>query len=228
METNVSDFEKIVLAQNVIQGASYDEHYFTGEWRQGGNDYSLETRRRIEGKNPANIKEVFEPKCALDLGCGPGALMQLLHEIDVDCYGIDFSEGAKKVAPPTIVDKIHVGSVTDYFDFGGKKFDLVICRELLEHLTILQIRQTVANMAALTTRFVYVTTRFHPNPDSLLAVTDDKVTDPTHITVLNKDFLRLLFVLEGMRRREDLEQKLDWKNYGRVLVYEKPSQDDLG
>jgi len=45
--------------------------------------------------------------------------------------------------------------------------------------------------------------------------------DPTHITLLNKDFLRLLFVLEGCRVRPDLEQKMDWGHKGRVLVYEK-------
>jgi len=219
----IKKFEEIVLKQEAVSDVHYDEHYFTGEWREGGNDYSLETRRKIEGKNPQNIKDAFSPECVLDLGCGPGALMHLLDEIGVRTYGIDFSEGAQKVAPPSVKDRIHVGSVTDFHDFGVK-FDLVVCRELLEHLTILQVRKTVANMARLTTRFVYVTTRFHPAPDSLLAVTDDKVTDPTHITVLNKDFLRLMFVLEGMKQRPDLEQKLDWKNYGRVLVYEKITQ----
>jgi len=38
---------------------------------------------------------------------------------------------------------------------------------------------------------------------------------------VNKDFLKVLFMLEGLKPRYDLERKLDWKNYGRVLVFEK-------
>jgi hypothetical protein len=40
-------------------------------------------------------------------------------------------------------------------------------------------------------------------------------------TLLNKDMLRLMFVLEGCRSRPDLEAKMDWGNNGRVLVLEK-------
>jgi len=60
-----------------------------GEWRAGDNNYSLETRRRIEAKNPQLIKDVFQPARVIDLGCGPGALMHLLHEIGVEADGID-------------------------------------------------------------------------------------------------------------------------------------------
>jgi hypothetical protein len=39
--------------------------------------------------------------------------------------------------------------------------------------------------------------------------------------MLNQDFLRTLFVLEGFKRRKDLEVRMDWKGLGRVLVYER-------
>ena len=48
-------------------------------------------------------------------------------------------------------------------------------------------------------RFAYVTTRFHPDPQDLLDFTTQFDVDPSHITLLNKDFLRVLFVLEGFR-----------------------------
>ena len=38
---------------------------------------------------------------------------------------------------------------------------------------------------------------------------------------MNMDMLRLMFVLQGFRRRSDLETRMDWMNKGRVLVYEK-------
>ena len=100
-------------------------------------------------------------------------------------------------------------------------YDLVICREVLEHLTVLQVKQTVTNMVRMTSKFIYVTTRFHPNPASLLDFTTQFDVDPSHITLLNKDMLRLMFVLEGCRSRPDLEARMDWGNKGRVLVLEK-------
>ena len=218
---NIQDFEARVLGQKPVGAAHYDAEYFTGEWRDGGNSYSLETRRQIEAKNPALIKEVFEPVRALDLGCGPGALMHLLWELGVDVSGIDFAESSRRLATPEVRDRITVGSVTDPALAPADAFDLVICREVLEHLTVLEVRQAVANMVRMTSRYVYVTTRFHPNPATLLDFNQQDDLDPTHITLLNKDLLRLLFVLEGCRSRPDLEGRMDWGGKGRVLVLEK-------
>ena len=61
----------------------------------------------------------------------------------------------------------------------------------------------------------------HASPASLLDFTTQFDVDPSHITLLNKDMLRLMFVLEGCKSRPDLEAKMDWGNKGRVLVLEK-------
>ena len=218
---NITEFETAVLAQKPVESEHYDAEYFTGDWRDAGNNYSLETRRQIEAKNPHLIKEVFQPKKALDLGCGPGALMHLLWEIGVECDGIDFAESSRQLATPEVRDRISIGYVGDPTLKPADAYDLVICREVLEHLTVLQVKETVANMVRMTNKFIYVTTRFHPNPASLLDFTTQFDVDPSHITLLNKDMLRLMFVLEGCRSRPDLEQRMDWGNKGRVLVLEK-------
>jgi len=219
-EDKIADFEKFVLGQKEFDSKYYDDKYLSGQWKDGANSYSIENRRRLEGKNPENIKKVFKPKKVLDYGCGPGALMLFLDELGVDVYGLDFSQAAKDEAPSKVANRIFIGSVEDQNDIMTD-FDLVICRETLEHLTVLQLVKTVQNLAKITNKYLYITTRFHPNPQSLLDVTDQPEVDPSHITLLNKDFLRTLFVLEGLKSRRDLEKKLDWKNYGRVLVFEK-------
>ena len=216
----ISEFEQAIYAQKPTGSEHYDAEYFTGEWRAEGNSYSLETRRQIEARNPQMIKDVFQPKRVLDLGCGPGALMHLLWELGVDVEGIDFAESSKRLATPEVRDRITIGS-TDQPLLPDNAFDLVISREVLEHLTVFQVKKTVENMVRMTSRFIYCTTRFHPEPASLLDFTTQFDVDPTHITLLNKDLLRLMFVLAGCRTRPDLEAKMDWLNKGRVLVMEK-------
>ena len=219
-ETVVQRFEEAVTAQQPIGAVHYDTEYFVSDWRDEENRYDIETRRRIEGRNPALIKDVFEPERVLDMGCGPGALMFLLAELGVEVDGIDFSAEIKALAPEEVRDRITVAPVTER-NVADRSYDLVVCREVFEHLTVLQIRQAVAAVCAASSRFVYATTRFHPRPSSLLDFTTQFDVDPSHITLLNKEFLRCLFVLEGFRRREDLESRMDWAEKRRVLVYER-------
>jgi SAM-dependent methyltransferase len=217
----ITEFERRVLEQKPTAAAHYDAEYWTGDWRAAGNNYRLETRRAIEAQNPALIKDVFAPARALDLGCGPGALMHLLRELGVDVEGIDYADSSLRLATPEVHDRIVIGNVTDATLKPADRYDLVICREVLEHLTVLEVKQCVANMVRMTSRYVYVTTRFHPDPGDLLDFNQKDDLDPSHITLLNKDLLRLMFVLEGCRSRPDLEARMDWGNKGRVLVLEK-------
>jgi SAM-dependent methyltransferase len=216
----VQAFEDVVLGQRPWSAEHYDDDYFASEWREGGNRYDLETRRRIEARSPELIKEVFEPRRVLDVGCGPGFLMQFLHELGVDVHGVDFSPASTTLAPEAVRDRIAIGDVTARH-VEPQTFDLVICREVLEHLTVLQVRETVRQLCAASSRYVYATTRFHPDPSTLLDVTTQFDVDPTHITLMTKDLLRVLFVLEGFGRRSDLEDRMDWGGKGRVLVYER-------
>jgi 2-polyprenyl-3-methyl-5-hydroxy-6-metoxy-1,4-benzoquinol methylase len=217
---DVQAFEQAVLAQEQVTPEHYDDEYFAADWREEGNRYELETRRRVEDRNPALIREVFEPTRVLDVGCGPGFLMLFLAELGVEVEGVDFSPSSHELAPPEMREKILIGDVAEPH-VPERSFDLVICREVLEHLTVIQVRKTVEQLCRASSRFVYVTTRFHADPQSLLDFTTDFETDPTHVTLLAKDFLRCLFVLEGFRRREDLEERMDWAGKGRVLVYER-------
>lgn len=217
---NVRAFEQIVLTQKPFEPAHYDDDYFASDWREDDNRYDLESRRRIEDRNPALIKEVFTPKRVLDVGCGPGFLMEFLRELGVDVRGVDFSPSSITLAPEGVRDRIRIGPV-DALEEPDGAADLVICREVMEHLTVLQVRRAVAELCRVSARFVYVTTRFHTKPSSLLDVATDFETDPTHITLMTKDLLRTIFVLEGLRSRPDLEAELDWGGKGRVLVYER-------
>jgi SAM-dependent methyltransferase len=216
----VAAFEQAVLNQRPVEPEHYDDAYFTSDWRGGDNRYDLETRRRIEARNPALIKEVFGPKRVLDVGCGPGFLMFFLHELGLEADGIDFSPSSRELAPLQVAERIIVGSV-DEPRVPERSYDLVVCREVTEHLTVLQVARTVEQLCRASSRYVYLTTRFHPDPASLLDFTTQPEIDPSHITLLSKDFMRVLFVLNGFAQRPDLEKRMDWAGKNRVLVYER-------
>lgn len=183
-------------------------------------DYSFEARRPIEDPQVELILHAMKPSTVLDAGCGFGHLVMLLRARGVRCYGFDL----EKRWPDIIGSKcarVDISNESAHLVERWQQPDLVICREVLEHLTVRQIARTVRNLVRWTSKYVYVTTRFHADPKHLLDVQTRDELDPTHITLLNQDFLRTLFVLEGCRRCEGLEQTMDWRGMGRVLVYEK-------
>lgn len=202
-------FETLVLAQKPAITA----------WT-AVTDYSIESREKIEGDHPRLIQEVFQPKAVMDCGCGPdGILVRLLQKRGILALGFDVQLPMRGVNPA-----LTYGDVADPFaikqEDGPPFADLVICREVLEHLTLVQIKTAITNLCRFTKRFVYVTTRFSSEHDLLRVETHDDL-DPTHISLPSKDLLRLLFVLEGMKRRADLEDRMDHQKKHRVLVYEK-------
>lgn len=177
--------------------------------------YDIKARREAEGPQPQLIVDTFTPEHVLDYGCGYGLLVAFLAELGVNVHGYEPNLDLAKV-PPYVR---HL--VTTQKPQPGMA-DLVICREVLEHVPLRQIRGVVSHLCALSSQFVYVTTRFNEQPQAhLLEVQTADALDPTHITMLTKEFLRLLFVLEGFVARPDLEAKLDWKRVGRALVYER-------
>lgn len=198
-------------AQSVTPPETYDREYFAGDWRAEGNRYTFEKRREIEGRHPRILAEAFPFQSMLDVGCGPGYLVELLRELGIEAGGIDPSPAAKQMA-------VNKWTIQTYpHSCPPKMADVVICREVLEHLTVDQVTETVMHLFRLAKRAVYITTRFHTQ--SVFDVTDERDVDPTHQTLLTQPFLRALCVLNGGTRRRDLEAMIDWQKKGRVLVY---------
>src|SRR6185369_6446142 len=150
---SLADFEALVLSQRPADKA----------W-EPVTDYSFEARKAIEGDHPRLILEVFQPRLIMDVGCGFKTLVNLLN-------GTAFLNGASHmIARGADVSNASADinfDISSYGLFAPSESDLVICREVLEHLTVMQIRKAITNLCALSSKFVYVTTRFHQNPTSL-------------------------------------------------------------
>ncbi len=179
-------------------------------------DYSFETRKAIEGPHADLILKTFVPHRVLDYGCGYGHLLRLLHErltlYQHTFYGYEPSSTLLHEAQRHI----------DAFDLvPSGQFDLVICREVLEHLTVREIRQAVQVLCEKSSRYIYITARFAESPAHFLDVQTSDNLDPSHMTLLNQSLLRALLIMEGFIRKPDFEAQLDWNHQGRVLIYER-------
>ena len=211
-EQSLDRLEAFMAAQEPSSPEKFDREYFEGQWRKDGNAYDYETRKAIEGKHPQLIKEAFPGLSVLDVGCGPGHLVRMLKELGVNAGGCDPSSHAVALAWERTVVNIDACNVPSNFA------DVAICREVLEHVPVIEIPEMVCDLFRVARKFTYITTRFHDG--AVFDATTDFETDPTHVSLLTQPFLRSLCVLHGGKRRRDLEQKLDHQNKGRVLVYE--------
>ena len=211
-DTSLDRLTAVMASQTETPAERYDADYFQGDWRTTTQPYTLDGRRMAEGMHPQILADVFPRQSMLDVGCGPGFLVELLRERGVEAGGIDPSPAAKALAVNRWVIQGYPANCPD------KMADVVICREVIEHLSVNQITEMVADLFRLAKRVVYITTRFSADSVFDCATKDD--LDPTHISMLSQPFLRSLCVLNGGTRRRDWEQELDHGKKGRVLCYE--------
>ena len=82
-------------------------------------------------------QKLFQPRTALDLGCGTGVLCRILHESGIHCTGMDLSAGMIQIARQSDPDSIYeVANMITYRP--DTQFDLVTCTgDALNHIRLL-------------------------------------------------------------------------------------------
>ena len=83
----------------------------------------------------------------LDIGCGSGRDLAVLHKLGFDCYGVDPTPELVAIAQqthPELSGRIELGELPDLkFPFNGD-FDGVLCSAVLMHIDIEQLPATAA------------------------------------------------------------------------------------
>ena len=102
-----------MFGQLSVPAEHYDDDYFVSDWRDDDNSYDIETRRRVEGRNPELIKEVFEAAARARHGLRPGRAHLPPARAGVEADGVDFSPRSVSLAPPEVRDRIVIGSVAE-------------------------------------------------------------------------------------------------------------------
>jgi GT2 family glycosyltransferase/SAM-dependent methyltransferase len=109
----------------------------------------------------------LRPRRVLDVGCAKGFLVESLRDRGVEAFGIDISEYALSEVRPDIRPYCRLASATERFD---GTYDLIVCIEVLEHLSEADGRRALANICASAS-------------DVLFSSTPDDFVEPTHVNV---------------------------------------------
>jgi glycosyltransferase involved in cell wall biosynthesis len=105
-------------------GAIYDECFFA--------DYQGQQKKDIRAAADG-IFRTFTPKTAIDVGAGPGQLVEKLRELGVDACGFDGSEHAFERADENVRPYLWQEDITLGLH-STAIHDLVICTEVAEHI----------------------------------------------------------------------------------------------
>ncbi|MGK7893772.1 MAG: methyltransferase domain-containing protein [Xenococcus sp. (in: cyanobacteria)] len=90
-----------------------------------------------------HIIKNLSPKTVLDAGCAIGFLVSKLRQRGVEAFGVDISEYAISKVPSDIKPYCWVGSSTVNFP---RHYDLIICIEVLEHMSAFESIKSIENI----------------------------------------------------------------------------------
>jgi cyclopropane fatty-acyl-phospholipid synthase-like methyltransferase len=153
----------------------------------------------------------------MDVGCADGNLIKIIKQNfnNVDVSGIEYFEYHKKYADSRIIDKIHFCDIRDPLpeQLRDKKFDIVICTEVGEHIDPDFCDAFLENVKSLTGGYLIMTWSCHGGKD-------EPHNDPLHqhLNPLSfDDFISLMdskgFVLHPQASLQLINVSKNYQNF---------------
>jgi SAM-dependent methyltransferase len=120
---------KRMVAREQGSSSSYVEHQYSENYPPGvEHTYWHLARNAIVAENLLALGT----KCALDVGCGRGILVEYLNEHGIDCYGVDPGEVP---VPRQLAGRLFCGVTAQELDAAVRlKFDTIILGDVIEHI----------------------------------------------------------------------------------------------
>lgn len=135
------------------------------------------------------IRRTIAPRTVLDAGCAMGFLVEALRERGVEAWGVDVSEYAIERVHPDIRQYCSVGSVTAP---SVRTYDLIVCVEVLEHLSTREAEKAIENFCRC-------------SKDVLFSSTPFDYKEVTHWNVRPPEYWAELFARQGFYRDIDFD-----------------------
>ncbi len=133
----------------------YGASYFANYWGGGGPYERNERWLEFFGKVAEGLVRDLHPSSVLDAGCAMGFLVEELRKRGVDASGVDVSEYAISAAHESVAEHVRVGSLSEPL---GRRYDLIVCIEVLEHVPAAEIDRVLDNLGVASDRLVISTT----------------------------------------------------------------------
>lgn len=185
----------------------YSDDYYTGH---GDYDWDTQRWREFFLSAAGRIRALTNAETCLDIGCAKGLLVQALVSAGVDATGVDVSEHAIASAHVDVRDRLQVRSATEPIE---RRYDLITCVEVLEHLAPVDAQLAIDRMCAASDLILFTSTPGH-------------FDDPTHVNVRPTAEWVTSFADRGFFRRTDVN--LDFLAPWGVLVQKaEPRPRDL-
>ena len=120
-------------------------------------NYYSQNAQQVADRYEAVVSSLSEHFCdaykpnskMLDIGCGSGRDLAVLHKFGHDCYGIDptpeFIEIAQRVHPE-LSDRIVQAGLPDMTPPFGGEFDGVLCSAVLMHIDVDQLHLAASSI----------------------------------------------------------------------------------
>jgi Methyltransferase domain len=123
----------------------------------------------------------IHPNTVFDAGCAMGFLVECLRQRGVAAWGVDISEYAIQNVQPEVRPYCRLGSITDPLP---QRHDLIVCIEIVEHLTASEGEKAIRNLCNYTDDILFSSTPFD-------------FTEPTHVNVQPPEYWAELFARYG-------------------------------
>lgn len=131
----------------------------------------------------------IQPKSVLDAGCAMGFLVEALLDRGVAAFGVDISDYAIGQVREDIRPYVWVGSLTDILP---RRYDLIVCIEVLEHMPASEAERAIAVLCA-------------ASDDILFSSTPMDYYEATHFNVQQPEVWGELFARQGFFRDVDFD-----------------------
>ncbi|NLG80400.1 MAG: glycosyltransferase [Firmicutes bacterium] len=159
----------------------YGKDYYEKQCGEIPYDRNQPQWMQFFGNVAQQITARFRPRSVLDVGCAMGFLVEALRDRGVEAEGIDISEYAISRVREDIRPYCRVQSILEPLN---RDYDLIVCIEVLEHLTPAEGTQAIANMCA------------HA-PVVIISSTPCDLFESTHINVRPREYWVREFSLQG-------------------------------
>jgi SAM-dependent methyltransferase len=139
------------------------------------------------GEIADNIIRDLHPASVLDAGCGMGFLVEALRNRGIEAWGVDVSGYAISQVHESVRDYCSVSSLSEPF---SRRYDLITCIEVVEHIPAAEIDAVMANLCQATDRL-------------LLSTSPHDYAEATHVNVRQPQDWSAMLAREGFLRDFD-------------------------